>query len=151
MKETLKPGLKHVFAYTVPENKTVPHIYPESPEMQAMPRVFATGFMVALMEWACVQLLGPHLDDGEGSLGVHVDISHSAATPVGFTVTVEVELTELRGRKAWFHVRAHDGLDVIGEGQHARFIVEWDRFNRRIAEKAARREEAPAQAEVSHG
>ena len=59
MKPTLRPGLKHSFSYTVPVGKTVPHLYEESPELAAMPEVFATGFMVGLMEWTCVQLLGP--------------------------------------------------------------------------------------------
>jgi fluoroacetyl-CoA thioesterase len=100
--------------------------------------VFATGFMIALMEWACVKALGPHLDPGEGSVGVHVDVSHAAATPPGFTVTVDVECTEVTGRTVWFHVRAHDGSDMIGEGYHQRFVVEWDRFNKRVADKAAK-------------
>ena len=83
MKATLKPGLTHRFAYKVPENKTVPYTYPESPEIASMPKVFATGYMIVLMEWMCTQLLAPHLDPGEGSLGVHVDVSHLAATPAG--------------------------------------------------------------------
>jgi fluoroacetyl-CoA thioesterase len=136
MKDTLKPGLRHSFTYVVPDSKTVPHIYRESPELQVMPEVFATGFMIALMEWTCVQLLAPHLDPGEGSLGTQVTVSHKAATPPGFAVTVDAELVELDGRRAWFRVRAHDGVDEIGEGEHGRFIVEWDRFNKRVAEKA---------------
>jgi fluoroacetyl-CoA thioesterase len=136
MKDTLRAGLKHSFTFTVPHSKTVPALYPEAPEFQAMPEVFATGWMIGLMEWTCVQLLAPHLDEGEGSVGTHVDVSHDAATPPGLTVTVDVELTELTGRKAWFQVRAHDGIDVIGEGYHERAIVSWDRFNKRVAEKA---------------
>jgi fluoroacetyl-CoA thioesterase len=155
MKETLKPGLRHRFTYVVPEDKTVPQIYRESAEMQTMPAVFATGFMIALMEWTCVQLLAPHLDDGEGSLGVHVDVSHVAASPAGFPVTVDAELLELKGRRAWFSVKAHDGLDLIGEGRHARYIVEWDRFNSRVAEKAARFNggagEKTLETEANHG
>ena len=85
MKPTLKLGLKHSFSYKVPENKTVPHTYPESPIIAAMPKVFATGFMIVLMEWTCTQLLNEHLDKGEGSLGTHVDVSHLAATPPGMT------------------------------------------------------------------
>ena len=68
MKASLLRGLKHRFAYTVPDTKTVPHLYRESPQLQAMPDVFATGFMVGLMEWTCVQLLERHLDEGEGRL-----------------------------------------------------------------------------------
>ncbi len=137
MKETLKPGLRHSFSFEVPVSKTVPHLYPESPELAAMPEVFATGFMVGLMEWTCVQLLEPHLDAGEGSLGVHIDVSHKAATPPGMTVTIEAECTEVRGPRAKFNLRAHDGIDEIGAGTHERFIVAWDRFNRGIAAKRA--------------
>ena len=71
-------------------------------------------------------------------MGVHVDVSHTAATPPGFTVTVDVECIELQGRKAVFKVRAHDGVDLIGEGRHERFVVAWDKFDARVAEKAAK-------------
>jgi fluoroacetyl-CoA thioesterase len=138
MKPTLKPGLTHRFAYPVPENKTVPFTYPEAPEIQVMPKVFATGFMVVLMEWTCLQLLAPHLDAGEGSVGVHIDVSHMAATPPGMTVTVDVTCTAVEGKRVSFQVRAHDGLDLIGEGRHDRFVVAWDKFNSRVADKAAK-------------
>jgi fluoroacetyl-CoA thioesterase len=137
MKATLKAGLTHRFTYQVPAQKTVPHLYQEAPEFQTMPEVFATGFMVGLMEWTCIQLLAPHLDAGEGSLGTRIDVSHMAATPVGLNVTVDAECTAVRGRRASFRVRAHDGIDMIGEGQHERVIVLWDRFNAKVAEKAA--------------
>jgi fluoroacetyl-CoA thioesterase len=137
MKPTLKPGMTHRFSYTVPENKTVPYTYPESPEIAAMPKVFATGYMIVLMEWACTQLLAPHLDPGEGSLGVHVDVSHLAATLPGQTVTVDVECQAITGQRVTFGVKAHDGVDLIGEGRHERFVVAWDKFNARLAAKAA--------------
>ena len=137
MKATLKPGLTHRFTYQVPAQKTVPHLYREAPEFQVMPEVFATGFMVGLMEWTCIQLLAPHLDAGEGSLGTHVDVKHLAATPAGLSVTVDAECTGINGRRASFNVRAHDGIDVIGEGRHERAIVAWDRFNAKVADKAA--------------
>jgi fluoroacetyl-CoA thioesterase len=127
MKSTLKPGMTHRFAYKVPENKTVPYTYPESSEIAAMPKVFATGNMI----------LAPHLDPGEGSLGVHVDVSHLAATLPGQIVTVDVECTAITGQRLTFHVKAHDGIDLIGEGRHERFVVMWDKFNARLAAKAA--------------
>lgn len=138
MKPSLKAGLKHSLSYLVPPTKTVPHLYAESPQLQAMPEVFATGFMVGLMEWTCVELLEPHLDDGEGSLGTHIDISHKTATPPGFTVTVKAECVEVRGPRARFTIVAHDGVDEIGSGTHERFIVKWDRFNRGVAAKRAK-------------
>ena len=136
MMATLQRGSKHRFRYQVPATKTVPHLYPEVPDFQAMPEVFATGFMVGLMEWTCMQLLAPHLDAGEGSLGVHIDVSHTAATPPGLTVAVEAECVAIEGPRITFHVRAHDGIDLIGEGRHERVVVSWDRFNTKVTEKA---------------
>lgn len=146
MKDSLRPGLRHSFQFTVPADKTVPHLYPEAASFQQMPRVFATGFMVGLLEWCCLELLLPHLDEGEGSVGVHIDVSHLAATPPGFTVTVEAHCVEVKGPRAVFEVRAHDGADLISEGRHERFIVKWDRFNARLQDKIARAqaEESPA-------
>src|SRR5215510_4953734 len=136
MKPTLKPGLRHSFSYKVPENKTVPYTFPESPVIAQMPKVFAKGFMIVLMEWTCTQLMEPHLDAGEGSLGTHVDVSHLVATPPGLTVKVDVEVADVHGRKVMFKVSAHDGIDLIGEGRHERVVVAWDRFNVKVAEKA---------------
>lgn len=136
MKDTLKVGDKTEFSFRIPAEKTVPHLYPEAPEFREMPTVFATGFMVGLMEWTCLKILAPHLDEGEGSLGVHIDVSHSAATVPGQTVTVEAECTAVSGRRVSFIVKAHDGIDVIGEGRHERIIVPWTRFVARVNEKA---------------
>src|SRR5688500_4803757 len=114
MKPSLQVGLKHRFSYRIPREKTVPFTYPEARELAAMPEVFATGFMIILMEWTCVQLLAPHLDAGEGSLGVGVNVSHLAATPPGFTVTVDAELVAIYGRKLEIKVSTYDSADVSG-------------------------------------
>jgi fluoroacetyl-CoA thioesterase len=136
MKSTLTAGLTHRFVYQVPESKTVPSLYPEAEAFQTMPKVFATGFMVGLMEWTCMQLMEPHLDAGEGSLGVQIDVSHEAATPPGLTVTVDAECTAVAGQLVTFRVKAHDGVDLIGQGRHQRFVVAWDKFNAKVAAKA---------------
>jgi fluoroacetyl-CoA thioesterase len=138
MKATLKPGLTHRLVYTVAEEKTVPYTYPESAIIASMPKVFATGFMIVLMEWVCTELVAKHLDPGEGSVGVHVDVSHLAATPPGMTVTVDAECIDVAGPRLTFRVKAHDGVDLIGEGRHERFVVTWDNFNARVAAKAAK-------------
>ena len=57
----MKPGLEYELRFRVPETKTVPALYPEAPEFQAMPRVFATGYLVGLLEWACILAIKPHL------------------------------------------------------------------------------------------
>lgn len=137
MKDSLKPGLTYEFSFTVPDSKTVPALYPESALFQQMPRVLATGYLVGLMEWACIEALTPHLDSPrEQSLGTHVDLSHIAATPPGLTVTVHVRLDRIEGRKLTFTLSAHDGVDTISGGTHQRHIIDVERFNQRIADKS---------------
>jgi len=136
MHPDLKPGLRHIFRYTVPDEKTVPHIYREFAEFQQMPEVFATGFLVALMEGTCQLAIKPYLDwPREQSVGTHVDFSHLAATPPGLTVTVECEVIAVEGRKVRFRARAHDGHDLISEGTHERAIIDAERFNLKLAGK----------------
>jgi fluoroacetyl-CoA thioesterase len=136
MKNSLQPGLTHTFKFKVPENKTVPHLYPESPEFQAMPEVFATGFMVGLFEWTCIQAINPHIDwPREQTVGIDVKLNHIAATPPGLTVTVNVKLEEVEGRKLVFSIVADDGIDKISEGTHDRFIIDAAKFNAKMASK----------------
>ncbi len=139
MKESLKPGIRHVHKFVVPATKTVPALYPEAEEFVAMPEVFATGFMVGFLEWACIRAINPHLDaPREQSVGTHIDVSHEAATPVGFEVTAQVELVEVEGRKLTFSVEAHDGVDRIAHGRHQRFVIEREKFVARLDEKNRR-------------
>ena len=140
MKESLRPGLTFRFQFTVPESKTVPHLYPESQMFQEMPAVLATGYLVGVMEWACIEALRPHLDwPREQSLGTRVNFSHVAATPPGFAITVNVKLEKIDGRKLTFALSAHDGVDVISEGTHERIVIDTERFNSKIEEKSRQR------------
>jgi fluoroacetyl-CoA thioesterase len=139
MKDTLQPGLTHTFRFKIPETKTVSHLYPESDLFREMPAVLATGFMVGLMEWACIDALRPHLDwPAEQTLGTHINFSHEAATPPGMTVTISVRLEKIEGRKLEFHVEAHDGIDRISVGRHERFVIDAARFAAKVRDKAAR-------------
>jgi fluoroacetyl-CoA thioesterase len=136
MKNSLQVGLTHTFKFKVPENKTVPHLYPESPEFQVMPNVLATGFMVGLFEWTCIQATNPHIDwPREQTVGIDVKLNHIAATPPGLTVTVNVRLEEIDGRKLVFSIVADDGIDKISEGTHDRFIIDAAKFNAKMATK----------------
>ena len=134
MRDTLRVGLTHTFRYRVPAEKTVPALYPEASEFQVMPRVFATGFLVGLLEWTCIQAVNPHLDwPREQSVGTRVDVTHAAPTPPGKEVTVEVELTAVDGRRLVFRVAARDDAAVICEGTHERFVIDAEKFNARLA------------------
>jgi fluoroacetyl-CoA thioesterase len=137
MKDSLQPGLKYEFQFEIPETKTVPHLYPESPEFQQMPRVLATGYMVGLFEWACIQALNPHLDwPKEQTVGIGVNLSHVAATPPGLVVTVRVLLEKVEGRKLTFFIEADDSVDLISQGYHERFVIDAAKFNAKVACKA---------------
>jgi fluoroacetyl-CoA thioesterase len=101
-----------------------------------MPEVFATGFLVGLLEWACIVALKPHLDwPAEQSVGTHIDIGHEAATPPGLTVTASVELIEVEGKRLVFKVEAHDGMDRIARGRHERFVIDRAKFDARLEKK----------------
>ncbi|MCW8915968.1 MAG: thioesterase family protein [Magnetovibrio sp.] len=139
MKDTLKPGIRYTHTYTVPDNKTVPALYPDAPELQEMPEVFATGFMVGFMEWACIKAIEPHLNwPEEMTVGTHVNLSHEAATPPGMTVKADVELIKVDGKRLVFTVEGHDGEDIIGRGTHERFIINRDKFSAKVKEKGLR-------------
>jgi len=136
MKETLKPGIRYEHTFMVPQSKTVPALYPESDEFVAMPEVFATGFLVGFLEWACIKAVNPHLDwPQEQTVGTHIDVSHEAATPPGLEVTATVELIAVEGRKLVFSVEAHDGIDLISRGRHERFVINKERFDAKLGTK----------------
>ena len=90
--------------------------------------VFATPYMVALMENAAVNALTPYMEEGQGSVGTHLDVSHDSATPIGMKVWAEAEVTAVDGKALTFAVTAYDEAGVIGKGTHNRFIITVDRF-----------------------
>lgn len=136
MSGALQPGLTSEFKFKVTENKTVPFLYTESPEFAVMPKVFATGFMVGLFEWACIKAINPHINwPDEQTVGTDVKLSHLAATPPGLTVTVKVKLEKMENRKLTFSIVADDGVDKISEGTHERFIINASKFNAKAENK----------------
>ena len=137
MKETLKSGIVFTHRYQIPTEKTVPHVFQESELFQAMPPVFATAFMIGLMEWACMEALQPHMEEDEISLGTNICVTHSAATPPGMQVEVEVTLLEVAGSRTKWSIVARDEQDVIGEGTHERFSISGKKFQSIVDKKAA--------------
>jgi fluoroacetyl-CoA thioesterase len=136
MKDTLRPGIRYHHKFILPQSKTVPALYPESEEFVAMPEVFATGFLVGLLEWACIKAINPHLDwPQEQTVGTHIDVSHEAATPPGLEVTATVELTAVEGKKLIFSVEAHDGVELISKGRHERFVINKEKFDAKLGAK----------------
>ena len=136
MKPTLTAGMEFTHRYRVPTAKTVPHVFEESDLFRAMPAVFATAFMVGLMEWACMECLREHMEADEISLGTNICVSHSAATPPGMVVEVQVTLLEVNGPKTRWSIVARDERDQIGAGTHERFTLPRGKFEKIVAQKA---------------
>lgn len=97
--------------------------------------VFATPAMAALMEKTAWQSIAPYLQEGQGSVGTRLDITHDAATPLGMTVTCSSELIRIDGRRLVFEVTASDEKEIIGRGIHERFIIDNDKFLTKTAAK----------------
>ena len=139
MSPDLKSGFTFEWQYVVPARSTVPALYYDTPFCRDMPDVLATGYMVGMMELACINGIMPFVDwPREQSVGTHVSFSHLAATSPGMTLTIKGEVIEVEGRRLKFRIEAWDGFDKITEGVHERFIILPDKFNARVAEKRAR-------------
>ena len=133
----LTPGLKYAQSIRVADSLTVPAMSRAFAGFSDMPPVFATAFMIGFIEWTCIEAVRDRLQPGQHTVGTHVSISHEAATPIGMTVTAMVELVEVAGRKLRFSVECRDDRDVIGRGFHERFIIELDKFARRLSQKTS--------------
>ena len=128
----LRPGLKHSATIKVGEALAVPASGRETADM---PPVFATANMIAFVEWTCVAALAPYLDPHQRTVGTRIELTHSAATPIGMKVTAEIELFEIDGRRLRFKASCQDEIEPIGEGFHERTIIDHARFMQRLARK----------------
>lgn len=101
--------------------------------------VFATPAMIALMEKTAWKSVQNHLEDGQGTVGISLNVKHVAATPLGMKVYCESELTEVDGKKLVFTVKAFDEAGLIGEGTHERFVITNEKFQQKTNDKAGRK------------
>ena len=97
--------------------------------------VLSTPTMVAMMEQAAIEAIKPFLDAGESSVGMSIEVSHTAATPPGHRARAEAEVTKVEGRRLEFTVIAFDDVEQIGSGTHRRAIVDAAKFNDRLKTK----------------
>lgn len=97
--------------------------------------VFSTPMMIGLMENAALKCAELGLEKGFSTVGIEVNIKHLAATPMGQEVTATAELVNIEGKKLTFKVSAKDEMELIGEGMHERFIIEVDKFLKRVENK----------------
>ena len=126
-------GSSHQSSLSVTHALTVQATVPE------LPPVYATPHMIMAMEIACTDLLAKFLPPGWVSVGAVVNVKHLAATPEGFMVTVTARVVEVTKNLVTFEVEAHDGVDLIGKGQHSRAPIQRDRFMAGVARKQAQK------------
>ena len=127
--QSLKPGLKATSELVVGPEHTAESVG------SGKVGVLATPVMINVIEAAALAAVEPHLPDGHQSLGTHLDVSHTAATPVGMKVTATAEVTGVDGRQVELAVRAEDEAEEIGSGTHTRVIVNIAKFDARVARK----------------
>jgi fluoroacetyl-CoA thioesterase len=130
MSSPFQPGMTHEVKVTSRPEDSAQKFYPHLPD------VFATPILAGLMERTSAELINLHLQPGEQSVGISMDLKHMAATPLGMEVRVKTEITSVEGRKLTFRLEAYDEVEKIGEATHERFIIQADKFNSRVAEKA---------------
>ena len=128
----LEPGLKGTTEILVGTRDTAPHIG------SGKIKVLATPVLVMMMEEAALNAVEGLLPDGHQTVGTRLEITHTAATPVGMRVIATAELVKVDGRKLTFRVSAEDERELIGEGTHERIIVNVARFDQRAQDKAGR-------------
>jgi fluoroacetyl-CoA thioesterase len=139
MSPELKPGVRFEWRYTVPPRATVPQLYHDTPFCLDMPDVLATGYMVGMMELACMHGMMSYMDwPREQSLGTMVNFRHLAPTPPGMTLTIKGEVLEVEGKRVRFKVEAWDEVDRICEGIHERCVIDPARFDEKLAQKSAK-------------
>lgn len=122
-------GTRHIEERTVTPDMLASHLASGTVD------VFATPCMVALMEYACMQLLAPHLPEGITTVGTLVNITHTNPTPAGMRVRAEAALVETDGRRFVFRVEAYDEAGQIGEGIHERHTVKAAKFQEKAAQR----------------
>jgi fluoroacetyl-CoA thioesterase len=130
--QPLAVGLKYSRSVKVTDDMTPSHLRNDPI------RVLSTPDMIRLIEQTAIEATQPHLKPGQATVGTRVDIAHLAATPVGMTLTITVELTEVDRRRLGFRVEVRDELDEAGKGTHERFIIDGAQRMPRLEEKVAR-------------
>jgi fluoroacetyl-CoA thioesterase len=128
---SIQPGLSWEITHIVEEQDTAFHSGGEG-----YPRVLSTPRLIGLMESASASAVAKELAAGQTTVGSLVNMRHLAATPVGMQVRVHTELIEANGRRLCFRVEAWDPVEKIGECDHERFIIDWERFCKRLEEKS---------------
>ncbi len=129
MKLSLIAGLKAEVRHTVKPNELLSAVMPGGPH------VFATPWLLSLMEQAAATAVLPHLDEGEASVGYGFEFKHLAPTAVGDTVVATAEVKAVEKNMITFAIEARDSVDVVSRGTHVRAVIDMARFMKRVERK----------------
>ena len=130
MSALLKAGMTHEMERQVTEDLSAQKVFPHVPD------VYATRAMVGHFEEVCAEMVLPHLGEGEQTVGISMKFTHTAATPIGMKVSFKAKLVEVDGRKLTFEAEGFDEVEKIGKATHERFVINAEKFNSKMAEKA---------------
>ncbi len=130
MKSSLQPGISAEARHRVVTENLLSSLLPGAPP------VFATPWMLCVMETAAAQAIAPHLDAGEASVGYGFEFQHVAPTPAGMTVVATAQIVAVKGNMVTLSIEARDDQEVIGRGTHVRAVIDLERFARRIKRKS---------------
>ena len=125
----LTVGMTHEMRLKTGPEHSAQKFYPK------VPNVFGTPFLGGLFEGVSADLMAPHLAEGETSVGISMNLKHTAPTPLGMEVRAVTEITQVEGRKITFKLEAFDEKEKIGEAVHERFIINAEKFNQRLEAK----------------
>lgn len=131
----IKPGLVNEITITVEPEHTAAAVADKS-EIGRLAPVLSTHYLVGLMEMAAHGAILPFLTADQSGVGSMINMKHMAATPVGMQVRIRAELLEVEGRRLLFKIEAWDEVEKIAEGEHERYIINWDRFMESVKKKS---------------
>jgi fluoroacetyl-CoA thioesterase len=131
MKDSLVAGLSVTRKFTVDKARTIDFMGEDL-------RIYATPELIRDIEQTCRDLLVEHCDEGEDSVGTHVSVAHTAATPMGMDVEITATVAKVEGRLVTLEVTASDNLEECGKGKHTRFVVDMAKTGERLAAKVAK-------------
>ncbi|HJP21260.1 MAG: LysR family transcriptional regulator [Alphaproteobacteria bacterium] len=131
MKESLKPGVSASKSFKIDKERTIDFMGEDL-------RVYATPMLVRDIEHTCRDLIVEHCEAGEDSVGTHVDLAHTGATPLGMTVEITVTIGEVKGRHVTLEVSAKDDVEDVASGKHSRFVVDMAKTKERLTAKVAK-------------
>jgi len=130
MRPSLAPGVTRTERITVDDARTIAFLGDKG-------RVYSTPSMVRDVEYACLRMISEHLDEGESSVGIHVAVDHLGATPLGAWVEVRVGVTRVEGRKVTAEAEIRDAVEIVGRGEHVRFVIDVARHAGKLRAKMA--------------